>query len=139
MLSLSLVPIIFYDPTPLGVQSPSRSTKPRFLSSPESVVTIEIGAPLNLSYTAQGHPTPSFEWYKDDVLLPGEFQPFLYIAEGLPEDRGNYSCKAINSEGVTQSSQIQINITGIYYQLTNLFSNRKCTPHKQVFSSMWLC
>ena len=63
------------------------------IKQPPSNTTTDLATPINLTCTAEGHPAPTYEWYKDGVLIPGEIQPFLYISEPLPEDRGNYTCK----------------------------------------------
>lgn len=75
-------------------------------------VISNIGSSVKLTCIAEGHPTPSLEWYKDGELIPGETQPFLFISEVLPDDRGNYFCKATNSKGVNESGQIELTIQG---------------------------
>ena len=54
------------------------------------------------------------EWFKDGVLIHGETQPFLYIPDALPSDRGNYSCRVTNSEGVITSTSTQLTINGVF-------------------------
>ena len=68
--------------------------------------------PINLTCTAEGHPTPTYEWYKDGKLIPDEIFPFLYIPEPLPEDRGDYTCVAINSHGNGTSQEAELDIDG---------------------------
>ena len=73
-----------------------------------------LGDPIHLNCTAKGHPAPTYEWYKDGVLIPDEIESVLYIPEPSPEDRGNYTCKAINSEGETdQSDPAKLDIAGM--------------------------
>ena len=80
---------------------------------PESTVT-RLGDPIYLNCTAEGHPAPTYEWYKDGVLIPNEIESVLYIPDPSPEDRGNYTCKAINSEGKTDESKpAKLDIAGI--------------------------
>ena len=71
---------------------------------PRSTETL-LGDPIHLNCTAEGHPAPIYEWYKDGVLLSGKNESVLYIPEPSPEDRGNYTCKAINSAGETDESE----------------------------------
>ena len=71
---------------------------------PRSTETL-LGDPIHLNCTAEGHPAPIYEWYKDGVLLSGKNELVLYIPEPSPEDRGNYTCKAINSAGETDESE----------------------------------
>ena len=85
--------------------------KPEIKQSPMNT-TANLATLINLTCTAEGHPAPTYEWYKDGVLIPGEIQSFLYISELLPEDRGNYKCKAINSLGNMTSEQAKLEIPG---------------------------
>ena len=72
----------------------------------------DLAASVSLTCTAEGHPAPSYEWYKDDVLVLGEIRSVLYIPELSPRDRGNYTCKAINSEGGIVSQPAKLDIQG---------------------------
>ena len=86
---------------------------PMISQPPENTVT-RLGDPIYLNCTAEGHPAPTYEWYKDGVLIPDETESVLYIPEPSPEDRGNYTCKAINSEGETDESKpAKLDIAGI--------------------------
>ena len=82
------------------------------IKQPPANTTTDLATPINLTCTAEGHPAPTYEWYKDGMLIPGEIQSFLYISEPLPEDRGNYTCKAINSLGNITSKQAKLEIPG---------------------------
>ena len=100
--SCSLVPV------------PSDKVQPPMISQPPENTVTRLGDPIRLNCTAEGHPAPTYEWYKDGVLIPDEIESVLYIPEPSPEDRGNYTCKAINSEGETdQSNPAKIDITGM--------------------------
>ena len=73
-----------------------------------------LGDRIHLNCTAKGNPAPTYEWYKDGVLIPDKIESLLYIHEPSPEDRGNYTCKAINSEGETDESKpAMLDIAGI--------------------------
>ena len=88
------------------------------ISQPPDNTVTRLGDPIHLNCTAEGHPAPTYEWYKDGVLIPDEIESVLYIPEPSPEDRGNYTCKAINSEGETdQSNPAKLDISGIYLSL----------------------
>ena len=82
------------------------------IKQPPANATTDLATPINLTCTAEGHPAPTYEWYKDGVLILREVQPFLYIPEPLPEDRGNYTCKAINSLGNITSEKAKLEIPG---------------------------
>ena len=80
--------------------------------NPPIDMTAEIVHPVNLTCEAEGYPAPSYEWYLDGVLIPGEMLSYLYIPEAQPSDRGNYTCKAINYNGEIESPPALVNITG---------------------------
>ena len=84
---------------------------PEIRQPPENTVT-DLATSVSLTCTAEGHPAPSYEWYKDDVLVSGETRSVLYIPELSPRDRGNYTCKAINSEGGIVSQPAKLDIQG---------------------------
>ena len=85
------------------------------INEPPMNTTTELVSSVNFTCEAEGHPAPTYEWYKDDVLIPGENLPFLYIPEVLPSDRGSYYCKAINNEGEMSSMQANLDIEGIVH------------------------
>ena len=87
-------------------------TAPPNITQPPLTMTSELANPINLTCTAKGNPAPTYEWYKDGILIPGENLPFLYIAEVLPNDRGNYSCRAVNINGQKVSEYALLTIPG---------------------------
>ena len=84
------------------------------IEAPASIILAEsdIATPINLTCMATGHPPPTYQWLKDGIPIPQEFRSYLYIAELLPEDRGNYTCMVNNSEG-DASEHATVNIQGI--------------------------
>ena len=102
--------IIFY----LLIPVPSNEITPPMISQPPETTETRLGDPSHLNCTAEGHPAPSYQWYKDGVLIPDEIESVLYIPEPSPEDRGNYTCRAINSEGETDESKpAKLDIAGM--------------------------
>ena len=91
--------------------NPGKRTSP-VIQRPPASVAIDLIAPINLTCTAEGSPAPSYRWFKDGVLIPGERQSFLYIQETSPQDRGNYTCVATNGQGQTESDPAKLNIPG---------------------------
>ena len=85
---------------------------PPNITQPPLTMRSELAHPINLTCTAKGNPAPTYEWYKDGILIPGENLPFLYIAEVLPNDRGNYSCRALNVNGQIVSEPALLTIPG---------------------------
>ena len=74
-----------------------------------------FGDPITLACQADGSPSPFYEWYKEGILIPGANLPSLRVPEALPDDRGNYSCKAVNSEGAIESGPTIVSLPGIIY------------------------
>ena len=100
---------------------------PRIEQPPGNTVTL-LGNSISLNCTAEGYPAPSYEWYKDGELLHGEIQSILHIPEPSPGDRGNYTCKAINSEGKTnESPPAKLDIAGIGNDVHNI-----CDTHPEL-------
>ena len=87
---------------------------PVFISEPPSSILTDVATSINLTCTAEGSPAPSYKWYKDNssVPIPEETRSYLYISEAQPNDRGNYSCEAINILGGLRSNPATVNIPG---------------------------
>ena len=97
----------------IGIETVYPLIKPSFISLPTTdELSIDFGNPLTLPCQADGNPIPTYEWYKDGVLIPGATRPSLHIHEALPDSRGNYSCKATNSEGTIESDSTYVSIQG---------------------------
>ena len=94
-----------------AVEQPDQLRSPSITSPPEQVL-LGLVEPVNLTCEAEGHPTPLYEWYRDDELIPGAALPYLYIPAASPEDRGYYTCKAINTQGVAESTPELLTIPG---------------------------
>ena len=79
---------------------------------PQNTVT-RLGDPTHLNCIADGHPVPTYQWFKDGMLIPNKNESVLDFPEPSPEDRANYSCKAINSVGETDETKpAKLEITG---------------------------
>ena len=90
------------------------TTAPPDIQQPPANISTGLVSAVNLTCTAEGHPAPTYEWYKDGVLIRGEHLHFLYIPDVRPEDRGSYSCKAINTQGEEESESASLEIPGSY-------------------------
>ena len=55
-------------------------SEPQIVQPPLNT-SASLSAAVNLTCTAEGHPPPNYEWYKDGILIPGETRSFLYITE----------------------------------------------------------
>lgn len=92
------------------------------IQDPPSSVDTNLISPVNLTCMAEGSPAPSYQWYKDGELVPGETKEYLYIEETQPEDRGNYTCVAINEGGQVESDPAQLKIPGIIEKMKALLT-----------------
>jgi hypothetical protein len=70
--------------------------------------TIISGQSLSLFVTATGTPSPTYQWYKDNVEIDGETSSTLTIACVDSSDNGIYSCRATNAYGYDDSDSIVI-------------------------------
>ena len=80
---------------------------PRIVDHTNIAGPLAPGDSTNLSCLASGGPLPTFQWYRDDVLLydfenseHGNFTESLLELHGLTfSDSGTYRCQAINIAG----------------------------------------
>jgi hypothetical protein len=72
--------------------------------------TVALGQPVNLFVTATGDPSPSYQWYKDDIELTGKTNSTLsfYADYG---DAGTYKCRAYNVAGEVYSDPATLTVT----------------------------
>jgi hypothetical protein len=65
-------------PSPVGI-----------VTQPPATVTVAERDPVNISIVVTGS-FPSFQWFKDDVEVPGATGPTLNIPSAVPGDSGTY-------------------------------------------------
>lgn len=88
---------------PLEVLTPvSLRAQPRALSVVE-------GAPAAFAVVANGS-TPEYQWYKDNVALPGEVSATLRLRRVLTADAGAYSVEVRNRLGRVRSSTAVLSV-----------------------------
>ena len=100
-----------------------------------------LGSMVTISVTATGTPTPSYQWYKDGVLLTGQISPNLVIREVAPSDRGYYQCTISNDQGSVTSNEILLTIDGEKPFSTALLSythTSKCIIQPLIFLSIFI-
>jgi hypothetical protein len=74
-------------------------------------VTNVLGGPASFSVTAAGTAPLSYQWYQDDVLLPGKTASTLSIASISDSDEGGYTVIVTNSAGFAESDIATLTIT----------------------------
>ena len=78
-------------------------TAPVITASPSSQ-TVFAGASVSFSGAATGSPTPTVQWFKDGVPLPGATASTFTIATAAAADAGSYVLTATNSVGTASSA-----------------------------------
>jgi hypothetical protein len=78
------------------------------------------GTSATLTITASGYPAPTYQWYKDDVLISGETSATL-TKFWSDSDAGTYKCVLTNAVGSTNSADIVVTIVSNPY-VYNLFN-----------------
>ena len=79
-------------------------------NSPPVIVTppmnqdIPLGSLVNLTCVATGAPQPVITWYFEGALITGTNSPIYIIDSIQPAQRGTYSCRAMNSDGMDQAT-----------------------------------
>ena len=81
--------------------------------TPPTPQNVTLGSLVNLTCIVTGAPQPRIEWFKEGQVLNGQNLPFLVIEKVIPDNRGQYRCRATNSEGTAQSSDVLVTIQGI--------------------------
>lgn len=66
--------------------------------------SLAVGAPLNLSVTAIGNPTPTFQWFKGATAIAGATSATYNIAAVATTDAGSYTCVATSTIGTVSNS-----------------------------------
>ena len=95
--------------------SVSGSNEPPVIVAPPMDTSTSLANALNLTCGATGNPPPTYRWYRDGELLPGEVLPYFYIGETTPEDRGYYHCEVMNSIDRDQSMPALVTIPGKHH------------------------
>jgi hypothetical protein len=84
---------------------------PGFTTQPSNV-TVSLGSPASFTVVATGSPT--FQWRRNQVDIPGATAATYNIASVTPGDAGSYDCVATNNCGEQQSSEATLTIGNCY-------------------------
>ena len=88
------------------VGSPSITTQP-------TAQTAALGGSATFSVTAIGDPTLTYQWSRDDVVLPSAQSATLILSSLTAAETGNYSVVVKNSLGSATSVAVSLTITGL--------------------------
>ena len=116
--------------TLLGITK-SFSVPPEIIAQ-SGATNVTEGDAIHLFVTATGVPSPTYQWYKNGDLLPGETADTYDIAVSTRTDSGVYTCIASNSTGEDISDDIYVGVfipNGISSTelLTKLIKQKKLT------------
>ena len=88
------------------------------VNSPPTIVTppqnqdVPLSSLVNLTCFVTGAPQPAITWYFGGTAIMGATSPVYIIDSIEPSQRGMYSCRAQNSEGMDSASAL-VTINGI--------------------------
>ena len=71
--------------------------------------TVMSGSSVTLTFNVSGTPTPSIQWYKDGVAIPGATGA-TYTVTASKSNSGTYTASAINSTGTITSSPAYLGV-----------------------------
>lgn len=108
------------------------------LMKPPTIKPFSFSGDLHLGHrtavictVTTGDPNFNFEWYKDEVLLQendkisiksvDEFTSILTLKRLDSDSNGNYTCRASNSAGLDQKSEL-LTMKGKFYDVAIFFS-----------------
>ncbi|KAJ8369771.1 hypothetical protein SKAU_G00097990 [Synaphobranchus kaupii] len=92
---------------------------PKAVVTPQGLVRVRVGEPINLECQGSGEPRPSVSWHRLDsgrktVLtspVPMDFNAVMQVLAARPEDSGIYICTVRNSEGTTEV-RVEVRVEG---------------------------
>lgn len=88
------------------VGSPTITTQP-------TAQTAAVGGSATFSVTATGDATLTYQWSRDDVVLPSAQSATLTLSSLTAADAGNYSVVVKNALGSATSVAVSLTITGL--------------------------
>lgn len=83
---------------------------PSFRHQPLSQ-TVTAGAPVTFTVAVDGQPTPTLQWLKDGINLPGTTGTTLVLNAAQLTDAGDYTVNALNAAGSVLSSIAKLAVT----------------------------
>lgn len=91
--------------------SGSTNSAPTITTQPTSR-TVASGSPASFTTVVTGSPTPTLQWFKNSVAVPGATTELLTFASAALADAGTYTLVATNSQGSATSNAATLTVTG---------------------------
>jgi len=85
------------------------TTAPAIVTQPSNQITA-IGQSATFSVVVIGNPTPTFQWLKNSVPLPGATASSFTIASAQLSDAANYLVNITNAIGTVTSASASLNV-----------------------------
>jgi Immunoglobulin I-set domain len=89
----------------------STNAAPTITTQPTSR-TVAAGSPASFTTVVTGSPTPTLQWFKNSVAVPGATTELLTFASAALADAGSYTLVATNSQGSVTSNVATLTVTG---------------------------
>jgi hypothetical protein len=90
--------------------SGSTNAAPTITTQPISR-TVAAGSPASFTTVVTGSPTPTLQWFKNSVAVPGATTELLTFASAALADAGSYTLVATNSLGTATSNTVTLTVT----------------------------
>jgi hypothetical protein len=74
-------------------------------------VAVNLGQTIQLTVTATGLPAPSYQWYRNEALVPGATLATYIVENATVNDAGDYYVRVYNTEGTVNSATVAVTVT----------------------------
>jgi hypothetical protein len=85
---------------------------PAVTAQPVSNLTVQAGQTITLTFAVNGIPTPTIQWQRNGVNIPGANSQTLTINGATAADAGTYTAVAFNQVGTITSSPSFVSVVG---------------------------
>ncbi len=93
---------------------------PPGISAEPTSQTVPQGSPASFTVVATGHPTPTYQWSKNNTAIPNATNATLSFASAQPADAASYAVFISNPGGSTNSVAVTLTVTSTTLSYTNL-------------------
>lgn len=97
--------------TSLPARLATGTPTPPIVTAPPSSAIVNSGSTIALTVSATGNPPPTFQWYLNNVPIPGANTDTLLIPSVTMAQGGAYTVIVTNSAGTATSTPAQVQVT----------------------------
>lgn len=98
-----------YETSASATVSINSAAAPVFTAQPSSQ-SVDAGTTLTLTAAASGAPTPTYQWFKDNVAISGATSATYTVASATTASAGSYKVVATNSQGAATSNTVTVTV-----------------------------